>query len=330
MKNHYPDHFGQLWKESSSLFDSYRYSRNEDGSMESWGFGSWEKCETSFSPLVNSEGFLGGEFVCNPEIIALGCSVTAPVGLPPEYSWPHLIHLSTGKSVNTIAFPGSGVQRIVRKLFSHIAEYGKPKDIFFLMPDIRRIQLFYWNTKKRHISWDMLNANYDREMGTYIDPSSGGNRKQKSLIFYNAKNKPFEIPEEVAITQCLTSIHILVDYCYANDINLKIASWNIETQSCISLINEREFVKYENTAPLFNSCDGVIVPVGCYQNDQDFANLTCHSFSDELQEASWNLGFDKPNPHPGLHPNIHYAEMFLEEAAITPTLLKSIKVNGWQ
>lgn len=310
--------FARLWSDSDAHQDSHFYERNAEGDQERWGEGLWDKASPLFHPRVNSEHFLGPEFVNNPDIVALGCSVTAPVGMPFEFAWPNIVSKQTGKSVNALSFPGSGVQRIVRKLFAHINAYGEPKEILFLLPDFQRVQLFYWDTyhdkRVKHGHWQALNASYDQYDRNYKDPLGGQSGKTpRPLVFYDIFGRPFEIPVEVALSQCVTSLHILVDYCRSRNIELRMFSWHGRTQTGISNIEESQFIKFSSSLRLYGSCDEVHVPMFDQSDVLWFNDAPCHDALTELHEAFWLFGADEPNPHPGLHAHIHYAEAFLGE-----------------
>lgn len=79
----------------------------------------------------------------NPDktnILYAGCSVTFGQYLPEKYSWPYHLHeyLQTKfdvNEVNTLAFPGASISKIVNNILKYIDQYGAPDYIFFLIPD---------------------------------------------------------------------------------------------------------------------------------------------------------------------------------------------------
>jgi len=331
IKKHINETFHELWRDLSSTSDTQAYEVINSQNIERWGNGNWEQASPLFASRSNSQKFVGYDFHKNPDIIALGCSVTAPVGIPYELSWPNIIGAQTGKKVNVIAFPGAGTQRIVTHLFAHIRNYGVPRSIFFLIPDFERVQLFQWTGRivpgGLQRNWDCLNASYEETDLYYQDPRNGGRgRTGKPLVFNDVFGRQFEIPVEVAITQVSIMLQVLINFCAISEIELKIASWHERTQYGISLIDDAEFIKIPFTATLSGTCGWCCVPTRSHITSGEFNDAMCHHPENNVQEALWLFGYDLPNPHPGVHPHIHYAEMFLGHE-VGQDLLRSIAVK---
>jgi len=328
IRRHINTRFYELWRDSSTKDDSQHYEVIPSQNIERWGIGEWEDASPLYVSRSNSQKFLGREFFTNPDIVALGCSVTAPVGMPFEFSWANIIGTQTGKKVNVIAFPGAGIQRITAHFFAHIRKYGIPQKVYFLIPDFERVQLYHWSTRrphdKSHQRWDALNASYEETDLYYQDPATGGRGKVgKPLVLRDVFGRPFEIPVEVALTQVVTMLHILVDFCAVSGIELKIASWHNRTQSSIASIGDDEFIKSPFVAALNGTCAGCFVPTTTQIETGEFDDAKCHRPENNIQEAFWLLGHDIPNPHPGFHPHIHYAEAFLGHE-VNQDVIKSI------
>jgi hypothetical protein len=91
---------------------------------------------------LNTDGFFGDDFIKNSDIIALGCSITAGVGVQTKYSWPQIVKERTGMSVNHIGLLGGSIQQLVTLVVDFMAIYGKPKHLLFLAPDMTRQWVF--------------------------------------------------------------------------------------------------------------------------------------------------------------------------------------------
>jgi len=87
---------------------------------------------------VNSDGMHWDEYVREPDILAVGCSVTAGVGLPYEFTWPNILRHVAGYSVNNVARPGASINTMVKSVVHHMKHYGIPKRIFMFIPDPMR------------------------------------------------------------------------------------------------------------------------------------------------------------------------------------------------
>ena len=114
---------------SNSEFDASVYPYLENGYQ-----GPDILAETTgglFEYRLNKNGFIGDDFVHNPDVLALGCSVTAGVGLKTSYTWPQLISRETGMSVNQVGLLGASIPQLVSLFFEFSRMYGKPKYLFF-------------------------------------------------------------------------------------------------------------------------------------------------------------------------------------------------------
>ena len=93
--------------------------------------GGWGNPDPRMIYKVNRHGHHGSNFVHNPDILALGCSVTAGCGLPYDLTWPHLVARELNQTVNVISHPGASIQRIFNNFICYAKEFGLPKKILF-------------------------------------------------------------------------------------------------------------------------------------------------------------------------------------------------------
>jgi hypothetical protein len=94
---------------------------------------------------LNPYGFRCPEFKPNSaEYIFTGCSETFGSGGPIEESWAHILYTRLGKNKNfvNLGTPGAGWNEIIYNVVSYINEYGAPKYIFALLPNIEREPAF--------------------------------------------------------------------------------------------------------------------------------------------------------------------------------------------
>ena len=73
---------------------------------------------------VNSDHWNGAEFHYNPDIVALGCSMTVGYAITDNHAWPSVISHITGKTVNNIAQPGTNISQQFNALLHHINKFG--------------------------------------------------------------------------------------------------------------------------------------------------------------------------------------------------------------
>lgn len=249
---------------------------------------------------INKNGYHGTDFIKNPDILAIGCSVTAGCGLPYDLTWPHLVARELGQTVNVLAQPNGSVQRIFNNFVNYIKEFGLPKKILFLTPDLRRFW-FPEIKEKRWLSsynWDYSNKNFN-----FTE-----NRKQKPLIYKDYFNINRSFPLEAAIFSALTSLNTL-ELFYSLGIDYNFFSWDGETNYVFNKMNNDFYITNNKEESEIS-----------YLLDHE--KCTDHIPSNEDQSFFWNLGFDHGN-HPGMHSHIHYAERFLRKPLSEKTIEES-------
>lgn len=94
-----------------------------------------------YSYKRNSFGFRSSEFSDDIELLTLGCSHTYGVGMPLEFTWPHLASELIGlKNYANLAMPGASIFFQVRLLANYIKKYGTPKIVLANFPDLNRYE----------------------------------------------------------------------------------------------------------------------------------------------------------------------------------------------
>jgi hypothetical protein len=289
----------------------------------------WEGSIGRFSYQINSDGFVGTEFHKDPDILALGCSITASCGLPHEYTWPHLIANKTGKKVNVLAYPGSGIARCVNNLFPHMAMYGKPKAIYALIPDLERLSIQSLRRDRKPEDqvnkWHELNLNWDSDFGTYMDPETfqsdeSGRTYRKPIDYRDVTGKRAELPIDVGITNNINALFILKFACKVMDIDLRMAMWHPRTVAdFIQSRHPGDFMMDKFVSSTYRQ--SIMIP----GPEDEYVNNECHSPIHPLQTYLWDEADDRPHGHPGLHAHLHYAEMFGDEPFTADDIRKVIQ-----
>jgi hypothetical protein len=263
--------------------------------------GKWGDPDPRMIYRVNKHGHHGTEFVKNPDILAIGCSVTAGCGIPYELTWPHLLAKELNQTVNVIAMPNGSIHRIYNNVISHLKEFGLPKKILFLTPDLKRL----WIPEKKNNRYINSSFNWDESYKNFV---FNKNQKKKPLIYKDYFNINRNIPLELSIFNALTILHSLEVFELMN-IEYSFFSWHSVT-NVLYRYTENKF--YSSQDDEHNQSDYFL----------KYPDCTSHLplINDHL--TFWDFTLNS-NTHPGMHSHIHYAERFLGRPLSEDTIMKS-------
>ena len=94
-----------------------------------------------FEYNLNKHGFRCDDFKKEPvDFLYAGCSETFGQGGPIEESWAYVLNKKVGNSgpyIN-LGVPGAGWTEIIANVFTYIENFGAPKNIFVLLPNMER------------------------------------------------------------------------------------------------------------------------------------------------------------------------------------------------
>lgn len=288
--------------------------RNKDGTtMVSTNYDGhiFHEADERLIYTVNDHGHHGCNFFNNPDILAIGCSVTAGLGIPHDMTWPNLVARELGQTINVIGIPGAGVEQILHNALLHIKKFGKPKRIMFLIPDLFR-------------AWIPVKSKYDKY---YLQPLQWDYRIKeysklgKPILYKDWYSINRSIPAEVIINNSLIKMVDFKTLCELLDIELHYYSWDIlYTNNFLEILkglnNNSEEENYNN----LNSINPDYTPD--YGFDR-YDNIICHHSDTQEHQPFWVRALDHPKTHPGMHAHIHYAEMFLQKKLSQQTINKS-------
>jgi hypothetical protein len=267
---------------------------------------------------LNEQGSVGDNFVHNPDILALGCSVTVPIGLPHGLSWPHLIKDELDLSLNVVAYGGASVQRILHNATQHIMEYGVPKKIYILLPSLDRAWVVgnkedpklpkfsnkYLSDKnlsdlKQDVYYELENVFWIEQIREY------NNFGEKNFLFKDFLNIKRSIPLEYGFLNQIYSLINFFSFCKLLGIECFYYSWNGFFDHI--LLNNPILEKIATHSKILNE--------DCYwKNNEQNPNFYDDYFSNNIKhEKYWKKGLDIPefNAHPGMYTHIHFAERFI-------------------
>ena len=224
---------------------------------------------------INKNGFIGDDFIKDSDIIALGCSTTAGVGVPNKHSWPQVVGNKKGTSVNQIGLLGGSIQQLASIFIEFIADFGKPKHLLMLAPDMSRQWLlsdgepyrdrFFWDEKIDSFWCYERNAKMNKQL-------AGGN-----------------INPRIVAQNSFHALSNLSNICKILGINFGFYSWSVED----NLIYEK-----------FN------FPNYIFDISVEQLSIDQHKYI-KTQETSifWDMGVD--GLHAGAKQHMIYADRFL-------------------
>jgi hypothetical protein len=95
---------------------------------------------------INSLGYRSEEFSKEDapnNFLYIGCSVTFGVGLPDDVIWPYFLNKKlNGEKIFNLGINGISTNVITYNIHKYIKQFGKPKAIFALYPNIHRTESF--------------------------------------------------------------------------------------------------------------------------------------------------------------------------------------------
>jgi len=272
-----------------------------DGSM-------WHNPVDDMFYRINNIGLSGEDFDSDAEGLALGCSVTAGCGLWHRWTWPYIVSLELGYPINSLGLPGRSFSDCVEKFFDYIKLFGKPKNVFIFTPDMFRFKSFEASGGENFLSF--YTYSWFSKLNNYVSSYD------KPHVYRDIFGEKRSYPVELGIGSYIQSLSLLLSACSALGVDLKIGSWDYLTSSLL-----RKAVPDTNLCndSYLNSLKSVQDSMGSIQPYLESINsLGCHSDHAISKNKYWCISADKI--HPGIHAQIHYAEMFLNKPVSAETL----------
>jgi len=255
--------------------------------------------QTDYRKTLNSLGYRSPEFSKDTVNLFAGCSHTWGFGMTYDSMWANIVAKNIGGSYSNVAVPGISVARIVQNIIAYCRDYGNPKNIFILFPNIDRIVL-----PKTDGFLQPKNNEVDKICDTQIE--------KEKLKYFKAPLLLEEIvTEDIAIWLSLQSIQFLEQYCKSSGINLFWSSWEKDFNNLINKFkNENYYYDYTHMDFEYWTEPGDRLEEKYIED--------CHrDLINENNLYYWSMGGDREAeseggaPHFGAHRNIHIAEYFI-------------------
>ena len=236
---------------------------------------------------INSHGFRGKEISDKQDMVIAGCSFTFGSGVPEEKIWGVQVANNMSLSYSNLGYPGASILSIINSIFAYFKEYGNPKFLICLFPDLDRIQLpvdnKIWTSKS-----DRINKNLSR---IFLGEHHYDLPKYSKSPHYIENVMPLSVPRWISIKY----IQILEQYCKSSNIKLVWSTW--DNRFLPPLIESNEFNFLINT-----------------ENIEKEINNRCHvnlkNDFNEIFDHGSDIEYGLDRAHWGVHMHIHYAEYF--------------------
>jgi hypothetical protein len=179
------------------------------------------KKDESITYSYNSLGFRSDEFIKDHDgehILFSGCSETEGVGGNLESSWSYMTYTELSKENKLSGFFNLaryawGYDIIIQNIMCYINEYGKPKKIFILFPNLGR---FY--------TWDGNEKGFEDFVHRGHIPNSSVKEAQK----FSWKRKINAEEQRSQFIVFTMTVKLFEEYCKSNGIDLYWSTWDME------------------------------------------------------------------------------------------------------
>jgi hypothetical protein len=293
---------------------------------------------------VNEYGFRSFDFFGKSDILIGGCSQTFGVGVPADAVWWKVLSSSLQETASSIAKPGAPIHWIIENIYTYFKEYGHPKKVFCLFPDLNRLPMIVDGQLLSNLS-----------LGGYIEFDERENRGLCTGYAYGEKERPKYIKKPYDINEVLTeensayfsirAIRQLEQYCKVANIELLWSTWDPKFALIADQLNYDKTLGFNNYFSLgAHGCNFYVKKLinnktykqVIVKNLDEFdvcrfehegvecsCSLDCHSDIRNLYgEENFYLGTDIANSnkefaHYGTHVQAHIAEAFLKALKIS-------------
>jgi hypothetical protein len=299
--------------------------------------------------IENSFGFRTEEFSSKVDMIFAGCSLTYGAGIPEYGIWGNVLTKKLNLSSLNISKSGASISWIIDNLFKYFENYGNPKYLFCLFPDLYRHRVpVDGNHYAKKIKLDKNDPNLQKIKLENVEQGTiGDNNNFFTTLYLNLYNKPpkyVKLPYEyenifsadLVVYENLRSIRHLESYCRAAGIQLIWSSWDQNFIEIAESLSENKNLKFSGFFNIYknnfnsyrkllnnNSYKDVffnqedkheMICKPWHEFEECDCYLKCHEEYRSLEIESFDFGTDNKiklySSHPGRHWHLHCAESF--------------------
>lgn len=237
---------------------------------------------------INRHGFPGREFIHDADILALGCSVTAGIGVGSNNTWSWMVESMTGMSVNQLGISGASIQVMLSAFLEFIDKFGKPKILLALVPEASRIWVYHHEQPFRH----RYSADMNNRVFTSHEWAQGFKTDLRAA--------------QLDLDTCLQA-----SYNALMDMSRACSVMGIKFLFSPYLTDEGNVYRHANIPGFADEWAHVPLVKEWWRNGAPIGIDRC-TMHEKLDVPFWDSGIDNP-PHPGMHEHLHFAETFVRE-----------------
>lgn len=262
----------------------------------------------SMTYSMNSDGYRSAEFSKGTDLVFSGCSYTFATGLEDKYIWGNQLASSLKVSSSNLGQEGWSTQAIVKNIFSYFEEYGHPKILACLFPDLQRMEAVLNPYLLREFGKSDSRFNHEEALDktfshTHLREYDLSLRPKYSKMPHSWEDV---IPLEMPLMMSFHYLHMLIQYCKAAEIKFYWSTWNWDFSDLL-----RQIMDYPD--PLMDLSGYVPIDRAIWETDP---MPDCHleERARNPQTFDWSLDHGAGNwGHNGQHSHLHTAEAFLQK-----------------
>jgi len=260
----------------------------------------------SMTYSMNSKGYRSEELSASTELVYSGCSYTFATGLEDKYIWGNQLADSLGMSRSNLGQEGWSTQAIVKNLFSYFEEYGHPKVLVCLFPDLQRMSTALNPFVLRQ--YGKSDPRYETEEMFQYTPSHTHLREYDISLRPKYSKIPHSwedvIPVEMPIMMSFHYLQMLIQYCKAANIKFYWSTWSWDFSDLLRQVSEYpdKLMDLSGYVPLDRAIWETDPMPDCHLEDRE-KNLETFDWSLDHGGGHWG--------HNGSHSHLHTAEAFL-------------------
>ncbi len=278
---------------------------------------------------ANSFGFRSDEFSPNTRMLFAGCSVTYGAGIPEDGIWGNVLAEKLNMKASNLSRAGSSISWIVESLFRYFENYGNPKYLFCLFPDLYRhrfpVDGKYYSKK---LEFDTTTLGSKPVIIRGVEPGTIGLSNNffttVPLDKTDAVPKYIKLPVDyekvfsfdLVMHENIKKIRHLESYCKAAGIVLIWSTWDEEFLNLAKSFSGKEELEFSEFFDLYKKDFNFyrkLLPESVKDvfTDRDDCHETFRALDPESFDSGTDSGRGPHNVHYGRHWHLHAAESFL-------------------
>lgn len=282
---------------------------------------------------INSRGFRSPEFKSDVDILTLGCSQSFGMGIEKiDNTWPNIVSKKSNLSYNSVAMNGDSVSGQIKKAYAYFKEFGHPKIVLAIFPDLNRFQ-FVENKQTLISSKNKYYQSKKTDMSIQVKHwKPAGDIPKVSKMPHDIRDV---ITQENGIYQAATAILAFEQYCEAVGIKFLWGTWCYAANPMINKVKRMDSSAFPGFTDMeiykFQAKYNTDEPELYYQNsifeDQFIKRgeeIKCHIEYEHLDDFYSGVDRYTENPkdpkyidgHAGVHKHLHWAEIFLNKIEV--------------